>query len=302
MKSHILNSVDVRQFPQWGEYMKSLGWEVYLIDGNLVYGKRVPLFGFILKMQHPHGPLDIVKIDKLAKKEGASMITIEPHNLGFSEHDFIINKFMKSNMSYAPSSTILIDITQGEEKIFASFSENARRNIKKAKNSIMQVKIIEVNKEKDNSSYEDYYSLLKNLRKIKGFYAPGYSESLKKMKAFRENSILAFAYENEIPIAVVWYSYHKGVMVYMQTGITKRGYELLANYLLVWEGVKWAKKNGIRVFDFESIYDERYKNQNKNWKGYSEFKKRFHGEVIKFPLTYTKYYKTYLRFLEFFPR
>ncbi len=302
MKPHVLNALDVRQFPQWGEYMKSIGWKVYLIDGKLAYGKKVPLMGLIIKMQHPAGPINIKKIDKLAKKEKASMVTIEPHISGYSDKNFLVNKFIKSKRTYAPSSSILIDLKRSENEIFSSFSENARRNIKKAKNKNIQIKIIDVSKDRENKSFEEYYSLLKNLRRIKGFYAPGYHESKKKMESFKNNSILVFAYEDEIPIAVVWYSFFKGSMVYMQTGITKRGYALLANYLIVWEGIRWAKKHGINVFDFESIYDFRYKNQNKKWKGYTQFKKRFHGEEINFPPSYTKYYNPLLRVLEIFPR
>jgi len=302
MKPHIINALDVRQFPQWGEYMKSIGWKVYFIDGNQAYGKKVPMMGLIIKMQHPGGPIDAKKIDNLAKKEKAAMVTVEPHISGFADDSLIANKFIKSKMSYAPSSSILIDLKRSESEIFSSFSENARRNIKKSKNNNMLIKVIDVSHDKDDKSFEEYYSLLKNLRKIKGFYAPGHLESQKKMNAFKNNSILVFAYENKTPIAVVWYSYFKGSIVYMQTGITKRGYELLANYLIVWEGIRWAKKHGINVFDFESIYDYRYKNQNKKWKGYTEFKKRFHGEEINFPISYTKYYNPLLRVLEIFPR
>lgn len=302
MKPQILHPIDVRQFPQWGEYMRSIGWEVFKIDGNLVYGKRVPLVGLIIKIQHPCKPLDITKLDALASKEKAAMITIEPYVTGFSDNDLIKNNFYRSNLNYAPSSTILIDLRQSEDKIFSSFSENARRNIKKAKNKNMQIEIIDVSKEKDNRRFEEYFSLLKSLRKIKGFYAPGYDESKKKMMAFQKNSILVFALENNIPIAVVWYSFYRRTIVYMQTGITSRGYELLANYLLVWEGIRWAKKNKLIFFDFESIYDERYKRQNKRWKGYTEFKKRFHGEEVKYPPSYTKYYKSFLRGFELFPR
>src|SRR3989344_4501057 len=100
------------------------------------------------------------------------------------------------------------------------------------------------------------------------------------MQAFKNNSVLLFAYENNVdaldPIACLWLGYYKNVSSYLQTGITKRGYELLANYFLVLEAIKFSKKNKIEVFDFESIYDERYKNEHKDWIGYSEFKKRFH--------------------------
>jgi lipid II:glycine glycyltransferase (peptidoglycan interpeptide bridge formation enzyme) len=146
-----------------------------------------------------------------------------------------------------------------------------------------------------NKYFEQFYRLQKTLTTMKKFYAPGYEESKKKYEALKQGSFFVFAYSNDIPIAAVWYGFDKKVVTYLQTGITKFGYAKLANYLLVLEGIKKAKKLQCYVFDFESIYDIRYPHESKRWKGYSEFKSRFHGEVIYYPPSWIKIYNPFFK-------
>src|SRR5260370_39271191 len=112
------------------------------------------------------------------------------------------------------------------------------------------------------------------------------------MNAFKDTSILLFAYEKggSDPIGAIWMAYYDNVISYFQTGITEKGYNLLANYLLVWEGLKLAKKLKLDVFDFETVYDPRYAKDHVRWKGYTEFKKRFHGTVVEYPPSWIKLY------------
>jgi lipid II:glycine glycyltransferase (peptidoglycan interpeptide bridge formation enzyme) len=77
---------------------------------------------------------------------------------------------------------------------------------------------------------------------------------------------------------------------------TKQANKLSAPSLLVWEGVKLAKKKGCKVFDFEGIYDERYK-ATKSWKGFTRFKMGFGGKVITYPPTLVKYYNPIAKLL-----
>jgi hypothetical protein len=158
-------------------------------------------------------------------------------------------------------------------------------------------------KEKKNREYFDiFYDLLQNVGRMKKFYVPSKDEYRYKMNAFRDGSYLVFAYEKNIPIAVVWYVCFENVIAYFQTGITKRGYETLANYLLVWEGLKLGNKLGQSVFDFESIYDERFPKIVQGYKKYTEFKKRFHGEIINYPQPWIKTYSLFGKLLYFLER
>jgi lipid II:glycine glycyltransferase (peptidoglycan interpeptide bridge formation enzyme) len=49
-----------------------------------------------------------------------------------------------------------------------------------------------------------------------------------------------------------------------------------------------AKKRKCKLWDFEGIYDERF--PNKDWLGFSHFKKSFGGSEILFPGSVTKWF------------
>jgi lipid II:glycine glycyltransferase (peptidoglycan interpeptide bridge formation enzyme) len=64
------------------------------------------------------------------------------------------------------------------------------------------------------------------------------------------------------------------------------GRSTLSQYTLLWNGILWAKKNGYKIFDFEGIFDPRF--PDKNWKGFTHFKRSFGGEEVIYPGCYTK--------------
>lgn len=293
MKLSVQNAIDARQAPEWGDYLKKIGWDIEDINGTLIFIHRTPLIKrSVIKIQHPIGPLPFNEIEKIAKKYNALFTLIEPHTLGYDEKAFLKNGYRKSYMQFAHTATTKIDLQCTENELFATFSENAKRNIRKSQKNNLEIKEVWFKDDKDDYYFKKYYSLLMLLSKKKKFYSPSFDEYHKKMTAFKKSSVLLFAYERgqDEPLAVVWYASYGSVMTYMQTGITQKGYDLLANYLLVWEGLKLAKRQKIKIFDFESIHDPRFPKENKGWMGYSEFKKRFHGEIIEYPPTWIKFY------------
>jgi len=291
MKDHIVRAIDARQTQQWAHYMESIGWRTKIIGKTHLFIKKLPFFdASFMKIQHPQGPFPFERIDEVARKNKTIWTILEPHVVGYEESEFGKHGYMKSRMLQVHTATIKIDLNQNEKDLFKSFSENARRNIKKAQKQNLKIKTVFMKEKKSWKYFPVFYSLLKNLSKMKKFYIYSYDEYHKRMIAFKDTSILLFAYKNDIPIAVVWYAYFSDVIAYFQTGITGRGYETLANYLLVWEGLRLGKKLRLSVFDFESIYDERFPKNVLQYKKYTEFKKRFHGELIQYPHPWIKIY------------
>ncbi|MBP9719095.1 MAG: hypothetical protein KBD46_01390 [Candidatus Levybacteria bacterium] len=303
MKTTTQNAFDFRQSPFWKTYMQKIGWQVETIDTVQVYIRQMPFGISFIKIQHPLQKISLKKIDSIAKKYHALVVVIEPNTNTYDEKAFKKNGYQITPMHHAPTATRKIEISKPLKKIISSFSENAKRNIKKAEKNNLIIKTVFTKDDKHNNYFEKFFTLQKSLTDMKKFYAPGYDESKKKYEALKKGSFLVFAYKNldpiglkpsrmttQEPIASVWYGYYNGVVTYLQTGITKDGYRLLANYLLVLEGIKVGKKLKCTVFDFESIYDARYPNEAKRWKGYSEFKSRFHGEEIQFPPAWIKIY------------
>lgn len=286
-------ATDARQTPQWATYMQKIGWIVEKANGINVFVRQVkPFKHSIIKIQHPKGPLPLDQFEAIAKKHHALFILLEPHPQNYDETFIASHGFKKSKQKTGHSSTILIDLEQNEEALLNSFSENARRNIKKAISNNITVKHIYYKGKAELSHFNEFFTLMQNVSHIKKFYIPPYEEMLDKINAFKGNSLLSFAYApgKTEPIAAVWYAYFDQTLAYLHTGITKEGYDTMANYLLVWEGLKQGQQLQMKVFDFEALYDKRYRNDQKKWKGFTEFKKRFHGEIIEFPSTWIKIY------------
>lgn len=286
--SSMISPMDLRQSKEWGDYLSKLNWKIIKVGKTQIFIRSLPLTGrSVIKIQHPNNPLPFEKIDEISKTYKALFTLIEPVSEKYNEGDFVKQNFQKSKMSLTHTASIFIDLKQ--KNLFSTFSENARRNIKKAQANNLTVKEVSLK----NATEEDhrlFFKLLTNLTKLKKFYVPGYSEFLKKTEGMKDNSSFFFAYHKNQPVAAVWYVHFKDSGLYLQTGITKEGYKLLANYLLVWEVLQCAQKMKLKYFDFEGIYDPRFPKHRKSWQKFSEFKKRFHGDIALYPPPWIKYY------------
>ncbi len=284
---------DLRQSPGWEKYLSAIKWTTERIEGRLVLIRKVPLFPFsLIKIQRPKNPLNFKELDNIAKQYKALCIILEPHYQNYDPALFKKNGYRKSNIILAHTATIRLNLKQNSDQLLKSFSENARRNIKKAQNNNLKVEIVSLKDEKDDKKFRQFYSLLQNLTKMKHFYVPGYNETYSRMIAFKNTSQLFFAFEKgtQSPIAAVWTAHFDKTLYYFQTGITEKGYQLLANYLLVWEALKFGQKNKLDYFDFEGIYDPRFPSERPRWYNFSQFKHRFHGEIVEFPHPWIKIY------------
>lgn len=300
MGDPLYSAIDARQTPEWGHYMSKIGWISESIDNTHILIRPLKPFPWsMVKISHPVGPIPFAHIDKLAKKYHAFAVIIEPHIYKYDENSFKSNHYRVSAWRYAHTATIKINTAIAENDLFASFSENARRNIRKAEKLNLAVEIIALKNEHTDLHVKRFYSLLESLHQMKKFDIFSYEEYSKKINAFKETSYLLFAYSknNKDPIGAVWIAHYQHVMSYLQTGITQEGYNMSANYLLVWEALKLAQKFKLDVFDFESIYDPRYPSDHVRWKGYTEFKKRFHGRLIEYPTSWIKLYNPFFKLL-----
>ena len=63
----------------------------------------------------------------------------------------------------------------------------------------------------------------------------------------------------------------------------REGKKSFAPTLLAWEALKFAKKQGCAIFDFEGVFDERFTTQSPAWKGFSKFKEGFGGKSVYYP-------------------
>lgn len=271
--------MDIRQTPEYANYLKLLGWQTIKIKQSTprltrqVFVKKFPLIGSIIKVQRIKPPIPFEEIEKVAKEKKSFLIQIDqepPKITNYKKHRYKINK-----TPYFPTKTIQIDLTQTEDKIFTSFSEAKRRAVRKAiKNGVIV---------KETNDCQEFLKLKKKSL-LEKFVLPIMAEKEIKTlwQAFwPKNGKIILAYFKNKPVAGIFLLHYTKVAYYWLAAATSQGKKLFAPTLLVWEVLKTTKKLGCELFDFEGIYDERF--PVKNWLGFTKFKEGFGGREIIYP-------------------
>ncbi len=316
--------IDLRQTKNYANFLKKIGWKIESLkinDFNLqVFIKKIPLLPFsFIKIQRPK-VIDLKKIKRVAAKHRALIVKIEP-DLKTTDRFFKDAGFKQDKHSMLPAKTIWVNLEKTERQIFKNFKKDTRYCLKKAQKHPLQIieasrgytsgilpstslklKSAEVDIKADNSrtyirgisrgriesnDIKVFHQLLrKNCRLGRFFTFP-----LKHLKAlektFKKNFLLLLALDkNKKPLAGAVILYSPKAAYYYLAATSKEGRKLLAQYPIVWEAIKESKKAGKTIFDMEGIYDERF--PQKNWLGFSHFKKSFGGQEVKYPGCFSK--------------
>ncbi len=265
--------IDIRQTSKYTKYLRQINWIVEDVNHTSCFIKKLPLIGSVIKIQRPEAIL-LKKIEKLAKKHHAFQIIIEPK----TELDakFLKNVgFRLSRSPYLPTKTLHLDLTATKEELFKQLKKDAKQAIKKAESSNIKCQNIEKFRKawKKAVSRKRYVPPLRNLKALK--------ESL-------GNDCL-FLLTEDNSAGVIFLRTDK-IAYYWQAFTNQTGRKSLTQYKIVWEGILWAKEQGVKIFDFGGIYDNRF--PNKSWFGFSHFKKSFGGHEMKYPGAFVKIYLT----------
>lgn len=257
---------DIRQTQQYANYLQKNGWNIETNKGCFIFIKKLPLIGSIIKIQRPEF-INYKKINELSQKYKTLQIIIEPKN-DFDVKTLIKLGYKKSESPFIPSKTLKIDLTKSKKKIFSNFEKDAKTYI----NKNLNLKIIN-----SNNDIQKFRIQWKKSVGIKR-YVPSVKNLSALQKSFKNNCFFALS---ETKNSGAIFLLADKTTYYWQAFTNKLGRKSKEQYKIVWEGILWSIKNGAKYFDFEGIYDERF--PNKNWLGFTHFKKSFGGEVFQYP-------------------
>lgn len=291
---------DIHQSALYGQFMRRIGWAVETIDGVNIFIKPFPLVGATIKIQRTDKVPNIDKLQLLAKKYHTRFISFEPS----LDYKLRTTNYELSKSPYLPTKTVHIDLTASAETILKRFSEAKRRAVRRAQKEQVAVEI--------GNNIDAFIQLKSRSAGFMGFlttttlkplfttftptnqttvllaylrHSERSEESLTNARIsnkLRDPSLALRMTENN-PVAGILLLWHNHISYYWIAAATITGKKAFAPTLLVWEALKFAKKNGCTLFDFEGIYDERYPNLNKNWLGFTKFKQGFGGKETYFP-------------------
>jgi len=264
---------DIRQNRGWRGHLKHHGWktiQIKSIDGKHKIQAFILRLGWwpfsMMKIQRAKYDPDFCELKRIKRKYLVVNSIIEPQKIqnpdNYKKAGYRLTRF-----PYLATSTYINDLSISESELWNNLSDNAKRLIKKNKGVIIE-----------KTTPEKFCKLWKKSSKI---WIMKPVEVANLLKSFKGKVRLVVSKLNN--------EYHSGLMViyskdtanYYMTWTSKLGRYSGAHYKLVWEEMLRAKKSGMKYFDFEGVFDARW--PQKKWQGFTEFKRRFGGKLIKFP-------------------
>lgn len=307
-----MNFQDLRQTKEWGIYLSSIGWVIEEIRNpkseirNFLYIRRLPLIPFsIAKLQRPSGKIDFERLDEICRRNKVMVLYFEPGIYG-QEHraksieQFGRNGFRRSKIAHLPQKTIWIDLRKTEKQLLNEMKAKTRYNIGLAKRKGLRAKIVDGEKLiKSPLLFNSFFEHIKKNARRLGIFSMPKKWFEAQVKAFEKQCFVVLVYSSRLGPASLAVGSKNGLLAgnffmvsqnacfYSHNGSSKLGRKLMAPSLCAWEGILEAKKRGLKIFDFDGIYDGSW--SLRRWKGFSRFKKGFGGKEMEFVGQFSKW-------------
>lgn len=149
----------------------------------------------------------------------------------------------KKTIDINPPATLILDLAKSEDRLLVSMHQKARYNIRLAEKKNLQIK--------DEKNLAVFWSLMTKTGSRDKFglhHKEHYEKVLASPMIFQLT-----AYEKDKPVACAVFSCFGDMFTYLY-GASDHDYrQLMAPYLLQWEGIKKGKKLGCRWYDFFGV-------------------------------------------------
>jgi lipid II:glycine glycyltransferase (peptidoglycan interpeptide bridge formation enzyme) len=256
----------------WGEFKEKLGWIAYRVAvrndaGEIVAGAQMLVKPFPLGLSIayvPHGPagawlnddaahLLFNKLKSIARKNGAIFLKIEPAIDNAPEMRDLLKRyqFRKSRINNQPQSTILVNLNQEQDEIFSQMRRQTRRYIRSADKEGITVR------SGDACDLPTYLNLMGLTGRRKRFAVRNqkyYQSEWETLSTDQHGALLLAYYQGQVIAARVIYCFGSHAAEFHAGSVVIPG--LHPNYLLAWEGIKWAQSKGCVTYDMWGIPDE----------------------------------------------
>lgn len=258
----------------WGKFRREWGNNVIELKNSLLILSKIPrttfTIGGIIRGTMPT-KADVKEVKEKAKENNTIFVKYEPNVL---KTDKLVKKMKSLGMIpgrrlFTPQ-TFWIDLTKSEDELLKSFTSKTRYNIRLA-----QRKGVVVKEDNSDKAFKKYLELTFETASRQGFYAhtPKYHEHMWKiLKPAGIAHLMTATYKNEIIttwILFVW----KKFLYYPYGASTDKYKNVMANNLMMWEAIKFGKRNKLTTFDLWG---------KEEGKGFTKFKEGYNPRVVDF--------------------
>lgn len=262
------------QSPAWAEFRKRWGNTVVETKYGIITLHKIPFtnykVGMFIKGPTPTSQM-LGYLKSFARQHNLIFIKLEPNTLKNEKIEKLLkqNGCVKGKTFFTPT-TFWIDLTKKEEDLLASFKPKTRYNIRLA-----QKKGVVVLEDNSPKAFDEYISLTRQTTKRQNFYAHNEKYHRLMWETLHPAGIahlLVASYNSEILTTWILFSY-KDFLYYPYGASSEKYKNVMPNNLMMWEAIKFGKKNELKTFDLWG---------RELGKGFTPFKEGFNPEVVEF--------------------
>lgn len=265
---------------------------------TIMYSPRGPIYDF----EHADNKTILYKILNTAKniayQNKSYILKIDPNinikknNIIFENFGFTINNNGNNFENIQPKFVFRLNTyNKNNKEIFENFKPKTRYNIRYAQRKGIYIKIC------NKDMLPCFYDLMIETS-IRDKFIPRNLNYFKKMMDVLGDNIrlyMAFTKDN-LPISgAISVNYSKKVW-YLYGASSNKNRNLMPNYLLQYEMIKWAIDTNCYFYDFRGVSGD-INNKNNPLYGLYKFKKGFNGELIELIGEYDFTTNNFIKFL-----
>lgn len=307
--SHILQS------RHWGDLKRDFGWQTHWIISDLesslsnaqigaqLLFRKLPInFTLAYMPKGPVGSQDALinwykwknfwsEVDNFCRKINAVFLVVEPdiivddHLQGGNINRALLERsggFTHGIVNIQPMRTIMVDTHGTEDEILARMNQKTRYNIRLAHKKGVVVA--------PSEDIENFFKMMEitGERDLFGIHSKQYYK--RAYELFYQNgscNLLFASFQRELLGAI--FIFAQGSRAWYFYGASSNSYrEMMPNYLLQWEAIRWARNRGCNTYDLwgvpdenENVLEQYFQQRSDGLWGVYRFKRGFGGKVIR---------------------
>lgn len=288
------------QLASWGDFKAKFGWEVCRIQqqdsGAQILFRKLPLglcWGYIAK-----GPVGDEwesvwpYVEAECRRRRAVFLKVEP-DIGYGDPQELKQRLRDlgchpSQHHIQPWTTLVVDLTGGEEEVLARMKQKTRYNIRLARRKGVVVEAAEGR----NEQVEAFYNLMEITGSRDGFGIHSQAYYQKAYEIFwpaGQCELFVAHYDGGLLAGVMVFATGKRAW-YFYGASSDEQRNLMAPYAAQWAAMQWARSKGCLEYDLWGIPDEDLESleaeftqrQDGLW-GVYRFKRGFGGRIERSP-------------------
>lgn len=280
------------QSRQWGELKAAFGWQpFYLLSGQVgaqVLFKKLPL-GLTLAYL-PKGPLgeqwDVLwpEVDHLCRRQRAIFLKVEPDCWEplAPEKAAQLRGFTAGAASIQPRRTLVVDLQGDEETWLARMKQKTRYNIRLAERKGVVVQ--------PSDDIDGFYRLLQATGTRDNFGLHHVEYYRRAYRLFHEQGrcvLLLASYEKQPLAGLMVFAWGQRAW-YFYGGSNDLERNRMPAYLLQWQAMRWAARQGCKWYDLwgvpdadETELEANFTRRSDGLWGVYRFKRGFGGRLMR---------------------